>query len=79
MTDYIYTMSFEPNKFAEQLEAYLGTEVTVGASGNRSLSFKIKDTDITQAQQEVIIDNLPEFVRMFYTFKRKAVPSEEPV
>ena len=77
MTDYIYTMSFEPNKLAKQIEAYIGSEVSVGASGNRSLSFKIKDTDLTQTQREVIVANLPEFVRMFYSFSREAVASEE--
>ena len=77
MTDYVYTMRFDPNKLAEQIEAYIGTEVSVGASGNRSLSFKIKDTDLTPVQRQTIIDNLPEFVRMFYTFSRDAVASEE--
>ena len=77
MTDYVYTMKFDPNKLAESIEAYIGTEVSVGASGNRSLSFKIKDTDLTQIQRDTIVENLPEFVRMFYTFSREAVPSEE--
>ena len=77
MTDYVYTMRFDPNKLAEQIEAYIGTEVSVGASGNRSLSFKIKDTDLTQTQRETIQANLPEFVKLFYSFTRTVVQDEE--
>ena len=77
MTDYKYTMKFDPNKLAESIAAYIGSEVSVGASGNRSLSFKIKDTDLTPVQRQTIIDNLPEFVRMFYTFSREAVQDDE--
>ena len=77
MTDYVYTMKFDPNKLAESIEAYIGSEVSVGASGNRSLSFKIKDTDITQNQRDTIVENLPEFVKLFYSFTRTVVPSEE--
>ena len=77
MTDYVYSMRFTAEKLADLIEAYIGTEVTVGASGNRNLSFKIKDTDLTQLQRETIIDNLPEFVRMFYSFDRTVVDSEE--
>ena len=77
MTDYVYTMKFDPNKLAESIEAYIGSEVSVGASGNRSLSFKIKDTDLTQNQRDTIVENLPEFVKLFYSFTRTVVPSEE--
>ena len=77
MTKYIYTMKFDPSKLAESIAAYIGTEVSVGASGNRSLSFTIKDTDLTQNQKDTIIDNLPEFVRMFYSFERDTAPDDE--
>ena len=77
MTKYIYTMKFDPSKLADSIAAYIGSEVSVGASGNRSLSFTIKDTDLTQNQKETIIDNLPEFVRMFYSFDRDTAPDDE--
>ena len=77
MTDYVYTMKFDPNKLAESIEAYIGSEVSVGASGNRSLSFKIKDTDLTQNQRETIVENLPEFVKLFYSFSRTVVQDDE--
>ena len=77
MTDYVYTMRFDPNKLAESIEAYIGSEVSVGASGNRSLSFKIKDTDITQNQRDTIVENLPEFVKLFYSFTRTVVQDDE--
>ena len=77
MTDYVYTMKFDPNKLAESIEAYIGSEVSVGASGNRSLSFKIKDTDLTQNQRETIVENLPEFVKLFYSFTRTVVQDDE--
>ena len=77
MTDYKYTMKFDPSKLAESIAAYIGSEVSVGASGNRSLSFTIKDTDLTQNQRDTIIDNLPEFVKMFYSFERTTAPDDE--
>jgi len=70
-------MRFNPNKLAEQIEAYIGTEVSVGASGNRSLSFIIDGTDLTQQQRETIHNNLPEFVKMFYSFDRTVVADDE--
>ena len=76
MTDYVYSMRFDPNKLAEQIEAYIGTEVIVGASGNRGLSFTIKDTDLTAQQRQTVHDNLPEFVRMFYSFDRTVVQDD---
>ena len=77
MTKYIYTMKFDPSKIAESIAAYIGTEVSVGVSGNRDLSFTIKDTDLTQNQRDTIVDNLPEFVRMFYSFERDTAPDDE--
>ena len=77
MTKYIYTMKFDPSKLADSIAAYIGSEVSVGASGNRSLSFTIKDTDLTQNQKDTIIDNLPEFVRLFYSFERTTAPDDE--
>ena len=74
---YVYTMRFDPNKLAEQIEAYIGSEVSVGASGNRSLSFIIDGTDLTQQQRETIHNNLPEFVKMFYSFDRTVVADDE--
>ena len=77
VTKYVYTMYFEPNKLAEQISAYIGHEVEVGASGNRKLSFIIKDVDLTENQRETIRDNLPEFVKLFYTFDRDVVVEDE--
>ena len=77
MSDYVYTMKFDPSKIAESIASYIGAEVEVGVSGNRTVSFTIKDTDLTPTQQEVIVANLPEFVRMFYSFKRTVHESEE--
>ena len=74
---YVYTMRFNPNKLAEQIEAYIGSEVSVGASGNRTLSFIIDGTDLTQQQRETIHNNLPEFVKMFYSFDRTVVADDE--
>ena len=77
MTKYIYTMKFDPSKLADSIAAYIGTEVSVGASGNRSLSFTIKDTDLTPTQGQTIVGNLPEFVRMLYCFTRTTAPDDE--
>ena len=77
MTKYIYTMKFDPSKLADSIAAYIGSEVSVGVSGNRNISFTIKDTDLTQNQRETIVDNLPEFVRLFYSFSRTTAPDDE--
>ena len=77
MVKYVYDMTFDPSKIADSIESYIGHEVDVGVSGNRSMSFTVKDTDLTQTQREVIQANLPEFVRLFYSFTRTVVQDDE--
>ena len=76
MIKYVYDMTFDPSKIADSIASYIGHEVEVGVSGNRSMSFTVKDTDLTPVQRQTIIDNLPEFVRMFYSFSRTVVQDD---
>jgi len=78
MTKYIYTMKFDPSTIAQMIENAFGMEVEVGVSGNRNITFTFTDEDLTPAQRILAKDNMPEFVKMFYSFDRSVneVPDE---
>ena len=78
MTDYVYTMKFTAEKIADLIEAAIGRRPdSIGASGNRGMSFTFKDTDVSPAERQLALDALPEFIRMIYSFDRTTVESEE--
>ena len=78
MSEYVYSMRFTAEKLATIIEAAIGRRPdSIGASGNRGMSFTFKDTDITPAERQTALDALPDFVKMVYSFNRTVVDSEE--
>jgi len=71
-------MKFDPKTIADMIENAFGLEVEVGVSGNRNITFTFKDVDLTPAQRTLAKDNMPEFVKLFYSFDRsvREVPDE---
>ncbi len=78
MTKYIYTMKFTAEKLADLIEAAIGRRPdSIGASGNRGMSFTFKGTDVTPAERQTALAALPDFVKEIYSFKRTIVPDDE--
>lgn len=61
-------MKFDPQKIADRIKSGTGKEVIIGVSGNRSITFTFIDEDLTPAERQAVVDALPPFVNLFYSF-----------
>lgn len=78
MSKYKYTMKITAEKLAELIEATIGRKPDeLGKSGLHTFSFTFKDSDVSPAERQAVLNALPPFLRMVYSFDRDVLPDDE--
>ena len=78
MVKYKYTMAITKEKLADIIEDTTGRRPDgLGKSGLHTWNFTFNEPDLTPVQRQAVLDALPPWLRMVYSFSRKVVSDEE--